>query len=126
MIATKEEYQKALLNLRDAGRFRNTKYRDMLKAHYLADKHTITATQLANAVGYANFNAANLQYGLLAHEIAKELNYQPTKRDNGESMWFLAIASGHKPSDDTSNGHYEFVMRPELIEALEQMPGWLK
>jgi hypothetical protein len=32
VIATKEEFQQALLKLRDKSRFRNTKYLDLLKA----------------------------------------------------------------------------------------------
>lgn len=125
MIASKEEYINALLKLRDAGRFRSTKYLEMLRAQYSAEKHIITATQLAVAVGYANFNAANLQYGSLGHEVAQALNYQPPKRENGEHIWFLSIASGNEASADTIDGHYEFVMRPELAEALIQMK-WVK
>lgn len=125
MIATKEEYQKALLKLRDKGRFRTTKYLDMLRVHYKADSHTITAGKLAEAVGYENFNAANLQYGSLGYEVAGILGYTPPNRSDGTPTWFWSIASGNEASNKTIDGHYEFVLRPELIAALEAMK-WVR
>lgn len=124
MVATKEEFQQALLKLRDKSRFRNTKYLDLLKAQYSSPNHTITATKLAEAVGYANYNAANLQYGSLGHELAEVLGYTPPERSNGEPIWFWTISTGNDVESDPS-GHYEFVMRPELVEALEGM-RWVK
>jgi len=125
IVATKEDYQNALLKLRDRGRFRNTKYLTMLRAQYDAKNHAITTTKLAEAAGYENYNAANLQYGLLGHEIADILGYTPPERENGEPMWFWTLSSGNDASETTIDGHYEFVMRPELAAALEYMK-WVK
>ncbi len=125
MVASKEEFIKALLKVRDNGKIRNTKFLDMLRAQYSAENHAITATRLAEAAGYENYNAANLQYGTLGHEIADALNYQPPKRKNGEPMWFWTISSGKDVSEKNIDGHYEFVMRPELVAALEEMK-WVK
>ncbi|MDP5215579.1 hypothetical protein ORJ66_21275 [Pseudoalteromonas tunicata] len=125
MIASSEEYIEALLKLRDSKRLRNTKFLEMLKAQYSMPNHTITATQLAEAVGFQNYNATNLQYGTLGKEIAGFLSYIPPKRKNGESIWFWVLSSGNDASDETMNGHYEFVMRPELVQALETMK-WVK
>jgi hypothetical protein len=50
MIANKEQFKSALLELRDKEKLRNTKFLDMLQAQYAADGHTITATRLAQAV----------------------------------------------------------------------------
>jgi predicted HNH restriction endonuclease len=125
MVATKEEFIKALLKVRDNGKIRNTKFLDMLRAQYSAENHTITATRLAEAAGYENYNAANLQYGTLGHEIADVLNYEPPKRKNGEPMWFWTISSGKDASEKNIDGHYEFIMRPELVAALEEMK-WVK
>jgi len=125
MDSTKVEFKKALLKLRDKGRFRNTKYLDMLRAQYACDQHTITATRIADAVGYENYNAANLQYGSLGHELADALGYQPPIGANGEPIWFWTLSSGNDASDKTLDSHYEFVMRPELIAALEEMK-WVK
>ena len=125
MIASKDEYINALLKVRDKGKIRTTKYLDMLRAQYSSDNHTITATRLAEAVGYENFNAANLQYGALGHEIADAIGYEPPKRKNGEPIWFWSISSGKDASEETIDGHYEFIMRPELAVALEEMK-WVK
>jgi hypothetical protein len=121
----KENYKKALLKLRDKGHLRSTNYLQMLKAQYSSDKHTITATNLANAVGFQNFNAANLQYGTMAHLIADYLLYIPPLRKDGTPMWFLTLSEGNDASDETVDGHFEFVMRSELVEALEEMK-WVR
>lgn len=125
MIATSEQYMEALLKLRDSKRLRNTKFVDMLKAQFSMPNHTITATQLAEAVGYQNYNATNLQYGTLDKEISGILGYEPPKRRNGEPIWFWILSSGNEASDTTMDGHYEFVMRPELAKALKTMK-WVK
>jgi len=41
----------------------------MLLAHLNAADHCITATELAEAAGYENYNAANLQYGKLGQML---------------------------------------------------------
>ena len=125
MIATTEEYIKALLQVRKTRLFENKKYILMLKAQYSSPNHTITATQLADAAGYANYNAANLYYGSLGRAIAEALNYEPPKHKNGDPAWFFSISTDNKPSEDTIDGHYEFVMRTEFAEALKQMK-WVK
>lgn len=125
MIATSEQYIEALLKLRDMKRLRNTKFIKMLQAQYAMPNHTITATQIADAVGFQNYNATNLQYGTLGREISEILGYEPPKRTNGEHIWFWILSSGHEASETTMDGHYEFVMRPELVTALETM-GWVK
>lgn len=125
MVASVEAYKQALLKVRDKGKFRTTKFLHMLREQYAAENHTITATRLADAVGYENYNAANLQYGTLGHEIADALGYNPPVRKSGEPIWFWAISSGKDASQDTVDGHYEFIMRPELVAALREMK-WVK
>ena len=125
MIANSEEYKMALITLRDRGVFRNSKYLDMLRAQYEAENHTITSTRLAESVGYKNYNAANLHYGKLGHELADALGYKPPIRENGEPVWFWSISSGKDASKETMDGHYEFIMRQELVTALEEMK-WVK
>ncbi|ANF24198.1 hypothetical protein [Stutzerimonas stutzeri] len=125
MIATCEQYKEALLKLRDAKRIRNTKFVEMLRAQYEMPNHAITATQMAEAVGFHNYNATNLQYGTLGKEIASFLNYTPPTMANGEPIWFWSLSSGNDASESTTHGHYEFVMRPELVEALKEMK-WVK
>lgn len=89
MIAKSEQYIEALLKLRDSKRLRNTKFLDMLKTQYSMPNHTITATQLAEAVGFQNYNATNLQYGTLGKEVAGYLNYEPP----GEWRAYMVLGS---------------------------------
>ena len=54
-------------------------YADLLRSHYAAPGHTITATRLAHAVGYKNHSAANLHYGTLAARLKSELRWSTGK-----------------------------------------------
>lgn len=124
MKKTKEDFKNALLKLRDNGKFDGTKYLDMLRAQYSLNNHTITAVRLAESVGYKNYNAANLQYGRLGHEMADAIDYTPPNREDGSPMCFFALSTGNEASEKTMDGHYEFVMRKELTKALEDLK-WL-
>ncbi|ENJ2789011.1 hypothetical protein HJ014_22530 [Vibrio parahaemolyticus] len=124
--ASKQEFINALIKLRDKSRFRDTtSYLEMLRAQTKSDNQTITATKLAEVVGFPNYNTANLKYGTLGHELAEVLNYEPPKRNDGSTMWFWTISTGNPASEDTQDGHYEFVMRPELYEALVEIK-WVR
>ena len=126
MTFSKEDFKKALLSLRDDKAFRNSKYLTLLRAQYAGINHTITAQRLADSAGYKNFNAANLHYGHLARLIAEKLDYVPEeKHKNGDTVWWVTIASGTEASESTIDGHFEFTMKPELALALEEMK-WVK
>ncbi len=118
---TKTKYKQALRSMDADGRFDNTQYRKMLKAQYDSEGHIITATLLADAAGYANYNAANLHYGTIGKLLSHHLSYLPPKRANGERMWWRTLSDGNEASDATIDGHFEFVMRPELVAALEEI-----
>jgi hypothetical protein len=118
-IATIEQYKKALLALRDRGL--PTTHFEMLRAQCRAPNETITSTQLAEAAGYENYNAANLQYGTLAFNLAGLLNYQPEKRLDGTPRWWTTLSYGADGAAEPETGHFQFVMRPELAEALREM-----
>lgn len=47
----------------------------MLRAHYYASDHTASMSDLASSGGYESYRAANLQYGNLCRQLAKELRY---------------------------------------------------
>jgi len=104
-------------------------YEAMLEAHLNAPDYCITATQLAEAAGYENYNAANLHYGRLGQMLAEELSYNPPKREDGSVIWTATIAwpdgepdieqlvrAAERRLDD---GHFEWIMRPQLVEALK-------
>jgi hypothetical protein len=84
----------------------------MLAAHYKATNHTLTATQIAKAVSYADFHAVNLHYGKLAVLICDKLGVSPD---------FGVMLESAEPNED--NGHLELVMRTELASALRNL-GW--
>lgn len=101
-VLTLEGFKSALLALRDRSKFRHTKYLEILRAQYKSAGHSTTATNLANALGYENYNSANLHYGTLAHLVTDELGFQPEKRSNGEYMWWQTLLVGNPASDDTT------------------------
>jgi hypothetical protein len=99
----------------------------MLKAHCLAERHRITATQLAAAAEFPTYGAANLQYGLLGKSLGQRLGFTPPLRhDNGEPIWTTVLATGESPSGAATNEHFVWLMRPELVEALISLPWGIK
>ena len=91
----------------------------MLAYHYRAPNHTISMGQLAEAMGYKKFNAANLHYGKLAARIGELLGL--AEDEYGDNINILA-----NPSHDKNNiGHFQWEMKAELVLALEQL-GWVK
>lgn len=122
---TKEDFKRVLRRLDADGYLKSTKYGELLKAQHESEGHTTTATLMAEAVGYANYNAVNLQYGTMARVVAEYLGYLPPRRANGERMWWCTLSDGNQGSDATIDGHFEFVMRPELAAALEEL-HWVK
>jgi len=94
-------------------------YLAMLKAHYLADKQEITATELAEAAGYANYSAANLHYGLLGKKLYEELPMNLPKRSDGSMIYTFALAiAGNKSGPEK---HWVWKLREEVSLAIEQL-----
>jgi hypothetical protein len=127
-VATVEAYMSALKAVRDQyGRerpFSASKELEMLRVHYEAPQHTITTTQLAELVGFSSYSTANMQYGKLACRIANELNYRPGPFiSTKDPHWWRTLAYGNDGAALTSDGRYEWIMRPELALALEGL-GW--
>jgi putative restriction endonuclease len=107
-----EEYKLGLHSIR---RRMNPKHYEMLQAQYAAPNRTVTAPQLAKAIGYSSFSPVNLHYGKLGRLLAEELGRFP-KRYNGTIYWFFALSSGAH-----SKSGYLWTMRPELATALEEL-----
>lgn len=122
-VATAEQFQKALHGLHDKGL--PASHLNMLKAQYRAHNSTITAAQLAKAAKYKTYHAANLQYGTLAFNIAKELGYSPGKGSDGSPRCWTTLSYSITDTPEPDTGHFQFIMRPELIEALDSM-AWIK
>jgi hypothetical protein len=79
--ATVEQFKRALLALRDKNL--PDGHLVMLEAQGSSPNSSITSTKLAEAAGYENYNAANLQYGTLAFNLAGFLGYSPPLRKDG-------------------------------------------
>ena len=118
-IATAKQFKRALLAVRDKN-LPDT-HLAMLRAQCRSPSSTITATQLAQAAKYQNYNAANLQYGTLAFNFAGHLNFAPEKRPDGTPRWWTTLSYSVDGAADPETGQFQFIMRPELVVALRDM-----
>jgi hypothetical protein len=87
----------------------------LMQAHFKAPQNTTTWAQLAKAVGYANGNAVNLQYGTLASRVAYYLGIP----EPPEGFWLFVLVKWAEEMD--SSGHTAFVLRRPVIEALTHL-----
>jgi putative restriction endonuclease len=85
---------------------------EMLQTHYHAPERTISASQMARALGFKTFGGANLQYGNLAKRVGEKLGFEPET-----SLFVLATF-------DWPAGECEWIMRQQVAEALETL-GWV-
>jgi hypothetical protein len=111
-LASVDAYKRALLGLPRAGP--GSARRELLRKHYFAPRRDLTADQMAELMGYKSGDGANLQYGLLAADLARDLGLRST-----EKVHIRVIATFSWP-----DGYCHWRMRPELALALEQL-GWL-
>src|SRR5262245_50818981 len=118
-IATAEQFKTALLSVRDRVGI-SPKDLAMLRAHCRAPRHIITAGQLAKEIGYPSYSAANLHYGTFAHHIADALHHRPGPFSDGQAHWWRTLAFGNDGAPQTEDGCYEWIMRPEFVQALQE------
>ena len=115
-VPTSEEFAEALEELTDELTEGHLK---MLQAHQRAHERTLTSREIARAGGYKDFEAANLQYGLLGRKIAELLGYRPERRSSDDQpIWTLALATGQQ-----TNGLWTWTMHDGLAEAMDDL-GW--
>jgi hypothetical protein len=110
-VPTSKAYKRSILALRPI----HDSHLEILKTHFLAPAHTITATELATAVGYKNYNAVNLQYGTFADRLCQSLGKIPDTR--------LSILVTFEKDGFDREEHWKLVMRPEVVQALTEL-GW--
>lgn len=92
----------------------------LLKAHFAMPDYTTTMTQLAKAVGYPNFNSANLQYGLFAKSMVNEMGWQHRFMVDEYTPYPLwSFVDFQKDSGE----YWKLTLRKEAVEALKQL-GW--
>lgn len=110
---TVEEYKLALLETRR--RISSVQLR-MLQTQYAAPDKTVTAPQLAHAVGYSSHPPVNSQYGRLGRLIAEVVGRSPTA-EWGYGNWWAVLSDG---IGENSAG-FQWVMHPQLVQALEEL-----
>lgn len=95
-------------------------WKNLLRSHYAAPRHTTSMNLLARAVGYRNYSAANLNYGRLSARIGKLVGLPP--RANYVNLYAVATWNQWEPDEA---GHFTFTMRPQLASALKQL-RWIR
>ncbi len=93
----------------------------MLKAHFHAENHTVTATELAEAAGYANYGGANLQYArigkMLADYLRRELpKHSKDSRFPGSPFPTRMLVEWHFKNTEQT---WYCTLRPEVVAALK-------
>lgn len=119
-IATVEQFKAALLVVRDRIGI-TPKELALLRTHCRAPKHTISTVKLAKELDYPNHSTVNMHYGALAHHVADALHHIPPPIPGGEAHWWRTLAYGNNGVPQTDDGYYEWIMRPELVQALQEM-----
>lgn len=91
----------------------------ILRAQFLAPNHTLTAGQMAKAVGYREdqFQIVNSQYGRLGTKLREALDYH-TGEDELK-LWVFSEITGREQASD----HWLLRMREPVVQALEEL-GW--
>ena len=90
----------------------------MLREQHAAPGRTITAHQLAAAVGLSSYPSANKLYGKLGRLLCDEMGCSLLEGRN----WWKMLSAG---IDYGRAAPYEWVMHPPVAEALEEL-GWVE
>ena len=89
--------------------------REMLVTNYHAPERTITARQMASALGFGSYGASNLHYGGLAKRIGDKVEIRPGACSR---LWLLITMSW-------PDGECKWTLRPQVAAALESL-GWVR
>jgi len=92
-----------------------------LAAHAAAKGRALNMHSIARSAKYKNYRAGNLQYGLLAERIGKELG----RRHEGLGLLMEFVAPRGRSGDHISNDEWILIMRPNFANALRRV-GWIK
>jgi hypothetical protein len=90
----------------------------MLHAHLNAKDHTMTATELAQAAGYKDYEVANSIYGKLAKKIGDVVGLMPRQIGDEVIYTFIIAEEGKKEGGPQ---HWRWVMHPEVVQALKSL-----
>jgi putative restriction endonuclease len=104
------EYVSAFQNLNMAPH-----YRKMLLFNYFAPNRTLTATEMAKAMGYDHYTAANLHYGTLGRMVGEKLGWNPLPKYKVN-----VLVDFEKP-----DAEWTWIIKPAVAEAIELL-NWTK
>ncbi len=116
-IAAPEQFRAALLAVRQ--RMTDLQLK-MLQAHCRSTEHTISLDHLAESLGVASWSGARNAYRNYARLIAQELKFEPASASN-KPVWLCAIAYGQPDADGKMDGDFKWILRPELVQAMQAM-----
>jgi predicted HNH restriction endonuclease len=106
------EYVSAFQNLNMAPH-----YREMLLFNYFAPNQTLTATEMAKAMGYDHYTAANLHYGTLGGMVGEKLGWNPLPEYKVN-----VLVEFEKPEPGAD---WTWIMKPAVAKAIELL-NWTK
>src|ERR1017187_2447727 len=113
-IATAAQFKAALLAVRDRTGI-DPKDLALLRAHCRAPNQTISTFRDAKQLGYASHGDVNKAYGRFAHDVCDALHVVLPPTPSGDAHWWRTLAIGNEAD------HYEWIMRPELVQALQEL-----
>ena len=108
-IPTADEHKAAFLAIRNVI---TEKQLEMLRAHFHAPNRTITATEMANTVGFPSYSAANLQYGILGRHLCEQLSRR---------LEFHIAILAEFDEGNTSEPEIYWIMLPQVAQALTDL-----
>lgn len=103
-IYTPEQYLKAFRAIKI-----HPHHLRMLQTHYFSPDRTITATQMAKAMGFRNYNASNLHYGACARMVGEKLGWLP-------DTTLFVLVNFEKPDRE-----WLWIMRSEVAQTIETL-----
>lgn len=113
-IPTSDRYVRALELMNAARRISDAQWR-MLRAHYRAPEHTMTATELAAAAGFNVYSGVNLHYGTFGANLARKLEW-PVPPDEPQASALATFAEGAPDAP-----HTRWTLRPQVVAALDRL-----
>jgi hypothetical protein len=115
LLPSVRDYERAF---RAVERKISSNQRKMLEFHHAQPARTVSATKLAEHIGWSDYGAVNVQYGILAHSICRELGI-----DLGENVKAGVLVDFAYPHQ-AANMQFLWVMREHVAIALEEL-GWV-
>jgi hypothetical protein len=117
-VPSKEQYVAAFSRCERAikGRLK------ILLAHCTFPGQAATATQLAEAVGYPNHSAVNLNYGLLARRVCEEMGLRAEDIGGQPTDWLVTFTDLDRTK---GRAHVVLTLHDSVVDALKEL-GWVE